>query len=154
MPAWIIRDAKTASQTVLMVHWGQLKYLHLGNQLWSPPCSKSYLTPWDTKKLSPCSKVSFVSTVLMGVVAQLLTSYMYMTDNNQHAYLQSGYKRGHSTDTALVKVQNDIITSIDQHGIVILILLDLSAALYTIDHDVLFSRMDITLSIWTLECLR
>ena len=49
--------------------------------------------------------------------------------------------------TALVKVQNDILTSIDQHGIVILILLDLSAAFDTIDHDMLFSRMESTLGI-------
>ena len=53
----------------------------------------------------------------------------------------------HSTETSLVKVQNDILTSIDQHGIVILILLDLSAAFDTIDHDVLFSRMESTLGI-------
>ena len=70
-----------------------------------------------------------------------------MTYNNLHEYLQSAYKPGHSTETALVKVQNDILTSIDQHGIVILILLDLSAAFDTIDHDVLFSRMESTLGI-------
>ena len=34
-----------------------------------------------------------------------------------------------------VKVQNDILTSIDQHGVVILVMLDLSAAFDTIDHD-------------------
>ena len=87
----------------------------------------------------------FVSKVLERVVAQRLTSYM--TDNNLHEYLQSAYKPGHSTETALVKVQNDILTSIDQHGIVILILLDLSAAFDTIDHDVLFSRMESTVTV-------
>ena len=48
-----------------------------------------------------------------------------MTDNNLHEYLQSAYKPGHSTETVLMKVQNGILTSIGQHGIVILILLDL-----------------------------
>ena len=43
------------------------------------------------------------------------------------------------TETALVKVQNGILTSIGEHGIIILILLDLSAAFDTIDHDVLES---------------
>ena len=46
-----------------------------------------------------------------------------------------------------MKVQNDILTSIDQHGIVILVMLDLSAAFDTIDHDILFSRMENTLGI-------
>ena len=71
----------------------------------------------------------------------------YMTENNLHEHLQSAYKPGHSTETALVKVQNDILTSIDQHGVVILVMLDLSAAFDTIDHDILFSRMENTLGI-------
>ena len=67
-----------------------------------------------------------------------------MTENNLHEHLQSAYKPG---ETALVKVQNDILTSIDQHGVVILVMLDLSAAFDTIDHDILFSRMENTLGI-------
>ena len=70
-----------------------------------------------------------------------------MTENNLHEHLQSAYKPGHSTETALVKVQNDILTSIDQHGIVILVMLDLSAAFDTIHHDILFSKMENTLGI-------
>ena len=79
------------------------------------------------------------------MVAGRLTDYM--TENNLHEHLQSAYKPGHSTETALVKVQNDILTSIDQHGVVILVMLDLSAAFDTIDHDILCSRMENTLGI-------
>ena len=71
----------------------------------------------------------------------------YMTNNYLHEYLQSAYKPGHSTETALAKVQNYILTNIEQHGIVMLILLDLSAAFDTIDHDVLFSLMESTMGI-------
>ena len=106
---------------------------------------KATLVPEILKNYCPVNNLSFVSKVLEGVVAQRLTSYM--TDNNLPEYLQSAYTPGHSTETALVKVQNDILTSIDQHGIVILILLDLSAAFNTIHHDVLFSRMESTLGI-------
>ena len=70
-----------------------------------------------------------------------MTLLYVMTDNNLHEYFQSSYKPGHSTETALVKVQNDILTSIEQHVIVMLILLD------TIYYNVLFSRMESTLGI-------
>ena len=44
------------------------------------------------------------------------------------------YKSGHSTETALVRVKNDIMMSIDQGKPVILVLLDLAAAFDTVDH--------------------
>ena len=47
---------------------------------------------------------------------------------------QSAYKSHHSTETALVKVQNDILKAIDNNRSVILLLLDLSAAFDTVDH--------------------
>ena len=51
------------------------------------------------------------------MVAGRLTDYM--TENNLHEHLQYAYKPDHSTETAVVKEQDDILTSIDQHGIVI-----------------------------------
>ena len=49
--------------------------------------------------------------------------------------------------TALVWVQNDIIRTLDQGGAAILVLLDLSAALDTIDHSILLSRMESVLGV-------
>ena len=53
---------------------------------------------------------------------------------------QSAYKNFHSTETALVRVQNDILCAIDNNKSVILLLLDLSAAFDTVDHSILLSR--------------
>ena len=55
--------------------------------------------------------------------------------------LQSAYQTGHSTETALVRVQNDIMMSIVQGKPVLLVLLDLPAAFDTVDQHLLFSRL-------------
>ena len=52
---------------------------------------------------------------------------------------QSAYRVFHSTETALLKIQNDIATSMDKGAAVGLVLLDLSAAFDTIDHLILFN---------------
>ena len=46
---------------------------------------------------------------------------------------QSAYPANHSTETALIRVYNDIVLSIDSHKSVVLVLLDLSAAFHTVD---------------------
>ena len=55
-------------------------------------------------------------------------------------YVQSAYKRFHSTETALLKIHNDIICNMDNGKVTALTLLDLSAAFDTIDHAALLER--------------
>ncbi len=50
--------------------------------------------------------------------------------------------KGHSTETALVRVQNDILLAMDQRKVVMLLLLDLSAAFDTGSHDILLHRLE------------
>ena len=61
--------------------------------------------------------------------------------NGLHECLQSAYKQLHSTETALLRVQNDLLMGVDANGGAILVLLDLSAAFDTIDHDILCMRL-------------
>jgi hypothetical protein len=56
-------------------------------------------------------------------------------------YHQSAYRANHSTETGLLKVQNDILRAIDDGYGVYLVLLDLSAAFDTIDHTILIRRL-------------
>ena len=53
---------------------------------------------------------------------------------------QSAYKRNHSVETALTRVQNDILLSLDQRQEVIVVLLDYSSAFDTIDHAIMLER--------------
>ena len=52
-----------------------------------------------------------------------------------HSFIQSAYKEFHSTETALLKVKDDIMRSIDRGCAVVLVLLDLSAAFDTVDYS-------------------
>eukprot|EP00918_Siedleckia_nematoides_P075133 GHVU01164303.1.p1 GENE.GHVU01164303.1~~GHVU01164303.1.p1 ORF type:complete len:263 (+),score=7.91 GHVU01164303.1:941-1729(+) len=55
--------------------------------------------------------------------------------------VQSAYRPGHSTETAMLKIKMDIDEVLDQGDGVLLVLLDLSAAFDTIDHEILLQRV-------------
>ena len=54
---------------------------------------------------------------------------------------QSAYRRLHSTESVLTVVFSDIIQALDSGGVVLLSLLDLSAAFDCVDHDILLARL-------------
>ena len=87
----------------------------------------------------PVQNLSFISKVVERVVAQQLTSHM--RENNLHEQMQSAYRQNHSTETALLKVHSDILSAVDNGCVVVLVLLDLTAAFDTIDHGILLSRL-------------
>ena len=64
-----------------------------------------------------------------------------LCDNDLNESLQTAYKKHHSCETALLRVQNDILKSIDNKQCVVLLLLDLSAVFDTVDHKILLQRL-------------
>ena len=95
----------------------------------TPLLKKSTLYPEVMKNYRPVSNLPFVSKVLERVVLRRLLNHLDVT--NQHEPHQSAYRPLHSTETALVRVCNDILLSLDQRKAVSLVLLDLSAAFDT-----------------------
>ena len=67
---------------------------------------------------------------------------IYLTVNGLHERFQSAYKAQPSTETALLTITNDILLSLDRGDNVFLLLLDLSAAFYTVNHSLLLSRLE------------
>ena len=61
---------------------------------------------------------------------------VHITRNDLHDSVQSAYRKQHSTETALLKIHNDIGTSMDQKKCTLLASLDLSAAFDTVDHSI------------------
>ena len=64
-----------------------------------------------------------------------------MAINGLHLELQSAYKKHHSTESALLKVKNDILLNMDAQKVTLVALLDLSAAFDTVRHDILLDRL-------------
>ena len=87
----------------------------------------------------PISNLKLISKLIEKAVASQLTDYLPF--NNLCGSFQSAYKRYHSSETALLWVHNDILQSFDNGGGVLLVLLDLSAAFDTVNHELLLFRL-------------
>jgi len=88
----------------------------------------------------PISNLSFLSKATEKIVAACLNAYL--SSINGLDTFQSAYKSGHSTETALTRVHNDIMSELDKHNSVIFIQLDLSAAFDTVDREILLHRLN------------
>ena len=105
----------------------------------SPPCIIQANTLNKFKKLRPISNLKALSKIIEKSVALQLNNYL--TNNNLHETFQSAYKVHHSTETVMVKVQDDILHGIDSNRAVVLFMLHLSAAFDTVSHEILLNRL-------------
>ena len=103
--------------------FSKLLLLHLSS-------SKNLLTRmnWRTVVLSPIFPLS----------PRLLKKWFsQLSANNLYNHFQSAYRPRHSTETALLKIVNDLLLALDDGNVFLLALLDLSAAFDMIDHSIL-----------------
>ena len=76
------------------------------------------------------ASLTFLSKLLENVVHEQLINYL--NTKKLLPKFQSAYRYQHSTTTALLKIQNDIITMLAKGETIIYITLDLTAAFDTI----------------------
>ena len=91
------------------------------------------------KNYRPVGNLQFISKLTESAVARQLQHHINM--NNLFPLLQSSYRKFHSTESALLKVKNDILLNMNRQHVTLLVLLDLSAAFDTIDHGILLERL-------------
>jgi len=119
-------------------------------------CLQSSVFPsiWKWANVLPLPKVSnptkcsdFRPVSILCLFAKILEKivhdqiYDYVSDLNLLNPLQSGYRKGHSTVTALLKVADDIRRSIDHRNLTLLVLLDFSKAFDRVNHRLLLIKL-------------
>ena len=105
----------------------------------TPLLKKTGLDPESLSNYRPISNLSFISKLLERIIASQIRQYM--VTNDIFDVFQSAYRPAHSCETALVRIQNDILVSLDNRKSVILVLLVLSAAFDTVDHPLLLDQL-------------
>ena len=91
------------------------------------------------KNYRPVSYLSFISKVTERAVFLQIDNHMKKHD--LYPSLQSAYRKNHGTETALLKVTNDLLMEMNSQHAVLLVLLDLSAAFDTVVDSVLLRRL-------------
>ena len=87
----------------------------------------------------PISNLPFVSKLAERAAADQLTQHV--VDQGLEFELQSACKKHYSTETTLLKVKNDLLMSMNNQRLTLLVLLDLSAAFDTVCHQILVDRL-------------
>ena len=80
----------------------------------------------------PVSNLPYISKVLERAVHSQLMQFI--ENNGLNITFQSAYRKSHSTETALVRVQQDILMALSERKACLLVLLDLSSAFDTVDY--------------------
>ena len=105
----------------------------------TPRLKKSGLDPAAIQNYRPISNLPFMSKVIEKLILAQLSRYL--AANNLFPDYQSGFRRHHSTETAILRVLSDIYAAIDRDQVSLLALLDVSAAFDTVDHSILLERL-------------
>ena len=106
----------------------------------APLIKKIILDAEILKNYRPVSNLSFLSKLIERIVCVQLVNHL--DKNGLYEVFQTAYRQLHSTETASLLVQNDILQAVDSRGGAILVLLDLGAAFDTIDHEKLIRTLD------------
>ena len=114
-----------------------------------PQCFKSaYVTPIlkkrcldhnDLNNYRPVTNLCLIAKIQEKFVLSQVSAYL--NSHNLHNSCKSAYRPGHITETALLKVGNDLFLSLSKGNISVLAMLDFSSAFDTIDYPILVHRL-------------
>lgn len=104
----------------------------------TPLIKKATADASDPASYRPITNLNSIGKLLERLAQQQLRRHIGLSAN-QNAF-QSAYRAVHSTETAMTKVVNDLLTTVDSKRPSLLLSLDISAAFDTLDHSRLLQR--------------
>ena len=110
---------------------------------------------WKTAKVTPLFKSgdrddlnNYRPISVLPILSKLLERhvhtnlYAYLSDNNLLYACQSGFRRHHGTDTALIKLVDELLLNLDKNRVSGLVLIDYCKAFDMVDHQILMSKLN------------
>ena len=101
---------------------------------------KPSLDPSIISNCRPISNLSFLSKILEKAIYLQLSKFLL--SNNLFPSTQSGFRPSHSTETCLLKLSNDTLLASDSGKFSLLLSLDSSSAVDTVDHSLLLQHLN------------
>ena len=111
----------------------------------TPVLKKQGLNTADASSYCPISNLTVLRKLLERLVAHQL--HHYLATANLLPTVQFGFRPYYSTETAVLSVLSDILLAVDRGDFAALVLLDLSAAFDTVNHDILLKRLQTSFGI-------
>jgi retron-type reverse transcriptase len=84
---------------------------------------------------------------VLSVLSKLLEKHVtvsfmdYLVTNGLLYDLQSGFREGHFTETALIKLTDQILFDLDQDKVIGMVFVDLKKAFDVVDHHLLLTKL-------------
>ena len=111
----------------------------------TPLLKKRGLDPTDPASYRPISNLNTISKILERLVLARIVPHVSTLPSFDA--VQSAYRKCHSTETALLKITDDIFNGFNDHRSTILVALDQSAAFDCIDHSTMIRRLSHTFGV-------
>ncbi|XP_058816415.1 uncharacterized protein LOC131679696 [Topomyia yanbarensis] len=97
--------------------------------------------PTEPKDFRPIRVLPATSKILENILLAQITEHLNSSEPPMLAVNQRGYRKQHSTTTALAKVTHDVLTGLDGHMCTVMILVDFSLAFNSVIHLVLHTKL-------------
>ena len=104
------------------------------------PLIKKITLGMQNSNYRPVSNLCFISKIVEKVTLDRFNSHCQ--EYNLVPEYQSAYRKKHSCETSLVKLVNDILWNMENQLVTAIVILDLSAAFDTVDHNILLDILE------------